>query len=202
MSARPLIAVSAALAGCLLTACGASSHNSAARSSNYTSTTSSSTTGVRTSSSPATTSGSATGGSGTGGSATGGSGGRVSASITLPSGTVVRLTSGTVTCTMPGTGIIDISAEGQGTSGQDVKISAGVEGYTGPGTYNFASEGPLGGVSVGSSDRGMMSDGTLDISSNGSAVLSGHWVDDAAAALSNPSGSIQANLSWPSCPST
>jgi hypothetical protein len=134
--------------------------------------------------------------------------GSVNATVTLPNGRRLRVTSGSVTCYTsnfysgkPLT--ITINAVGRTTSGEKFFLAAGVEGvYKGPGTYSFSQEGPNGSVSVGK-DGGMFGGGRLVVAHGGrAAAVSATWEDEAAlmSGSQNITGSVRASLSWKSCP--
>jgi hypothetical protein len=134
--------------------------------------------------------------------------GSVNATVTLPNGRTLRVTSGSVACYTedvysgkPRT--IVINAVGRTTSGKRFDLAAGVEGdYRGPGTYSFSQEGPNGGVSVGK-DSGMFGGGRLVVAHGGrAATVSATWSDEAAAmsGSQNITGSVRVSLSWKSCP--
>jgi hypothetical protein len=213
---RTVLAMAAApagalLAACLLAACGSSNPAGPGTTSSTVSATtpgSSSTvagsTGAGSTGTGSTGTGSAgsgtTGQTGTAGAASGGS---VTATITPPSGGPVQLTAGSVTCTLSNVGIV-LEATGRTASNQDVTLAAGVEGgYTGPGTYSFSQEGPAGSVSVGQTIGGTFMSGELKIAPGAhSATVTAKYVDEHAASsgAQNITGSVQAALSWSSCP--
>ena len=195
---RPLALLALVALPPVLAACGPGgssvSGTPSSTSAPTTTSTTTSSTGPGTSTSTSTT--------GSGGGPTGGS---VSATVTPPSGTAVVVTAGTVTCTMSSPVTIIITAVGKDAAGDTVTIKAGAEGaYTGPGTYSFAEAGPLGSVAVGTVTGGMFSTGQLVVAPGArSATVTAQYQDEKAAlaGAQNFTGSVQAALSWSSCPS-